>query len=118
MRILVVEDDTAVRDLLADFLTNAGYETELTADGLTALDVFSRQPDSFGLVLLDVLLPGLDGFSVCRRLRDTSDVPVIMLTALDNEDEQMAGFDLLIDDYVTKPFPATGSRRAWRPPPN
>ena len=94
-RILIVEDDFDISELLQSWLTEAGYQTAEAEDGLKALEVFeSRQ---FGLVLLDLMLPRLDGFGVCEWIRKRSDVPIVMLTALD-------GYDLRIDDYVTKPF--------------
>lgn len=101
-KILVVEDDKDIQELLQNFLLEAGYEAALAMDGLTALSLF--ESDSFDLILLDVMLPMLDGFSVCRRIRETSQVPIIMLTALDSEGSQIRGLDLNIDDYITKPF--------------
>lgn len=101
-RILVVEDDPSIQELLHDFLEAAGHSAILAGDGEEALAVFSEQ--SFDLVLLDIMLPKLDGYNVCKALRRTSDVPVIMLTALDSESDQIRGLDLLADDYITKPF--------------
>ncbi|MDE6962881.1 MAG: response regulator transcription factor [Lachnospiraceae bacterium] len=101
-KILVVEDDKDIQELLQNFLLEAGYEAALAMDGLTALSLF--ESGSFDLILLDVMLPMLDGFSVCRRIRETSQVPIIMLTALDSEGSQIRGLDLNIDDYITKPF--------------
>lgn len=101
-RILVVEDEPEIGELLLAYLRNEGYGTALARDGLQALDQF--RSGAFDLVLLDVLLPKIDGFGVCELLRRESNVPVIMLTALDGEAEQLRGFDLQIDDYVTKPF--------------
>lgn len=100
--ILVIEDEEAIRRVLGAFLTDAGFRVELAADGPRGLELFRRRaPD---LVLLDLLLPGLDGFSVCRAIRRESRVPVIMLTALDDDAHQLEGFDALADDYITKPF--------------
>lgn len=101
-RVLIVEDDGDIAELLAVWLGEAGYEAVCAADGLEALDAFSA--GAFDLVLLDLMLPKLDGFGVCEWLRKRSSVPVIMLTALDGEAEQLKGYDLQIDDYVTKPF--------------
>ena len=101
-RILVVEDDFDIAEMLQTWLTEAGYGVELAGDGLQALDVFAA--GRFDLVLLDLMLPKLDGFGVCEWIRARSDVPVVMLTALDGEEEQLRGYDLRIDDYVTKPF--------------
>ena len=101
-RILVVEDDFDIAEMLQTWLMEAGYSVEVAGDGLHALDVFAA--GRFDLVLLDLMLPKLDGFGVCEWIRARSDVPVVMLTALDGEEEQLRGYDLRIDDYVTKPF--------------
>ena len=101
-RILIVEDEPDIQELLGTYLRDAGYETAAAGDGAVALAAFERGP--FDLVLLDVMLPKLDGFEVCRRIRQSSQVPVVMLTALDGEAQQLRGFGLNIDDYVTKPF--------------
>ena len=101
-RILVVEDDFDIAEMLQTWLMEAGYGVELAGDGLRALDAFAA--GKFDLVLLDLMLPKLDGFGVCEWIRARSDVPVVMLTALDGEEEQLRGYDLRIDDYVTKPF--------------
>ena len=101
-RILVVEDDFDIAEMLQTWLMETGYGVEVAQDGLRALDVFAA--GRFDLVLLDLMLPKLDGFGVCEWIRARSDVPVVMLTALDGEEEQLRGYDLRIDDYVTKPF--------------
>lgn len=101
-RILVVEDELEIQELLLAYLRSEGYAATPAGDGMQAVDFFRREP--FDLVLLDVLLPKIDGFGVCELIRRESRVPVIMLTALDGEAEQLRGFDLEIDDYVTKPF--------------
>ena len=101
-RILIVEDDFDIAELLETWLSEAGYETETAGDGLRALEVFDA--GRFDLVLLDLMLPKVDGFGVCEWIRGRSEVPVVMLTALDGEAEQLRGYDLRIDDYVTKPF--------------
>lgn len=101
-RILIVEDDYDISELLQSWLTEAGYQTAEAEDGLKALEVFESW--QFDLVLLDLMLPKLDGFGVCEWIRRKSNVPIVMLTALDGEDEQLRGYDLRIDDYVTKPF--------------
>lgn len=101
-RILVVEDDFDIAEMLQTWLMEAGYGVEVAEDGLRALDMFAA--GRFDLVLLDLMLPKLDGFGVCEWIRARSDVPVVMLTALDGEEEQLRGYDLRIDDYVTKPF--------------
>ena len=100
--ILVVDDDPTVSDVVARYLRRAGYDVALAADGLTALDVAAKQvPD---LVVLDIMLPGLDGLAVCRTLRESSTVPVILLTALGAETDRIMGLEVGADDYVTKPF--------------
>lgn len=101
-RILVVEDEPDIQELLLAYLRNEGYCPVGASDGLEAVDRFLSSP--FDLVLLDIMLPKIDGFAVCELLRRQSQAPIIMLTALDGEAEQLRGFDLEIDDYVTKPF--------------
>ena len=101
-RILIVEDDFDIAELLDNWLREAGYETAIAGDGLRALDLFAQW--KCDLVLLDLMLPKLDGFGVCEWIRGRSEVPVVMLTALEGEAEQLRGYDLRIDDYVTKPF--------------
>ena len=100
--ILIVEDEFDIRELLEAYLTNEGYKVIAAEDGEEALERFhDGNPD---LVLLDLLLPGLDGFQVCRAIREESDLPVIMLTALGSEQSELKGFDLRVDDYIAKPF--------------
>ena len=101
-RILVVEDDLDIQELLKNFLQEVGYEISLASDGVEALSIFSAS--QFDLVLLDVMLPKIDGFAVCELIRKQSQVPIIMLTALSGEEEQIRGLDLQVDDYITKPF--------------
>lgn len=101
-KLLIIEDEPDIQELLEAYLRNAGYETALAGDGVQALEKF--QKDSFDLVLLDIMLPKMDGFRVCELIRRESKVPILMLTALDGEKEQLRGFQLEIDDYVTKPF--------------
>ena len=100
--ILIVEDELDIQELLCAYLQEAGYQTVTAGDGVTALALFQEQP--FDLVLLDIMLPKIDGFGVCELIRRQSQVPVLMLTALDAEEQQLRGFGLEIDDYVTKPF--------------
>ena len=100
-RILIVEDEPDIQELLSAYLQQAGYQTSLAGDGVEALELFRSA--SFDLVLLDIMLPKIDGFGVCELIRQESQVPILMLTALDGEAEQLRGFDLEIDDYVTKP---------------
>ncbi len=101
-KILVVEDDQAIQALLQDFLIEAGYDVVTASDGVEALFEFEKQP--FDLILLDVMLPKIDGFAVCEVIRQKSDVAIVMLTALDDEEHQIRGLDLQVDDYLTKPF--------------
>ena len=101
-KILIVEDDLSIQALLHDFIEEAGHRVELAADGVEALAKYSEQP--FDLILLDIMLPKIDGYSVCEFIRQKSDVPIIMLTALDSEENQIKGLDLQADDYITKPF--------------
>ncbi len=101
-KILIVEDDLSIQALLHDFLEEAGHSVVLAADGVEALAKYSQQ--SFDLILLDIMLPKIDGYGVCEVIRQKSDVPIIMLTALDAEENQIKGLDLQVDDYITKPF--------------
>ncbi|MDA3629590.1 response regulator transcription factor [Saccharopolyspora sp. WRP15-2] len=101
-RILVVDDDHAVRDVLRRYLERSGYQVDLAGDGETALRSFTAAaPD---LVVLDLMLPGIGGLEVCRRIREDSPVPVVMLTALGEEADRVLGLELGADDYVVKPF--------------
>ena len=101
-RVLVVDDDETVSDVVRRYLERDGYEVEVAADGTAALErALDHPPD---LLVLDLMLPGLDGFEVCRRLRQRHAVPVIMLTAKGDVDDRIAGLEVGADDYVTKPF--------------
>ena len=100
--ILIVEDEPDIQELLRTYLEDAGYQTAVAGDGVVALALFGSQ--HFDLVLLDLMLPKIDGFGVCELIRQQSQVPILMLTALDGEEQQLRGFGLDIDDYVTKPF--------------
>lgn len=101
-KILIVEDDLDIQDLLKNFLQEVGYETAIARDGMEAILLFSSA--RFDLILLDIMLPKIDGFTVCELIRKQSQVPIIMLTALNGEEEQIKGLDLQVDDYITKPF--------------
>jgi two-component system alkaline phosphatase synthesis response regulator PhoP/two-component system response regulator MtrA len=103
-RILVVEDDPPIAELVALYLRHDGHEVERIAHGLAALRRLETAPLGFDLVVLDLMLPGLDGRGLCRRLREVSAVPVIMLTALDDDRDKIEGLELGADDYLTKPF--------------
>ncbi len=100
--ILVVEDDQEIQELIKQFLMTQQYTVVVASDGLEGMTQFNKQ--SFDLVLLDVMMPNLNGFEVAKMIRSQSNIPIIMLTALEEEEDQMKGFDLGIDDYITKPF--------------
>ena len=102
LRVLLVEDDEKVAGTVLLYLRAAGYDAEWADDGREA--VARAEVTPFDLVVLDLLLPGLDGHAVCRRLRETSRVPIVMLTARTTEDDRVRGLDLGADDYVAKPF--------------
>jgi two-component system response regulator VicR len=101
-QILVVDDESSIRDVLTRYLEREGYRVEVAADGPSALHATAQMsPD---LIVLDLMLPGLDGLEVCHRLRMQSTVPIIMLTARDEEADKVRGFTTGADDYITKPF--------------
>ena len=100
--ILIVDDETRMRRVIADYLHIKGYETDEAGDGVEALERFEAgSPD---LVLLDVMMPRMDGFEVCRHIRAKSAVPIIMLTAKAEEEDELQGFGLGVDEYISKPF--------------
>jgi DNA-binding response OmpR family regulator len=101
-RVLVVDDDHTVREVVVSYLRAARHDVEEAVDGEQALTMLRDRP--VDLVVLDLMLPGIDGLEVCRRVRETSDVPVIMLTALGSETDRVVGLEHGADDYVTKPF--------------
>ena len=101
-KILIIEDEPDIQELLAAYLRDAGYEIVIAGDGVEALAQF--QQGAFDMILLDLMLPKIDGFGVCELIRRESNLPILMLTALDGEQEQLRGFQMEIDDYVTKPF--------------
>jgi DNA-binding response OmpR family regulator len=101
-RILVVDDEDSVQTLLTYPLRKDGYEVVAATDGREALDRFAQQ--RFDLVVLDIMLPKMDGIEVCRRMRSRSQVPIIMLTAKDDEIDKVLGLEMGADDYITKPF--------------
>lgn len=102
-RILVVDDDDAIRQLLTDYLQKNGFRVTAFADGESFLSAFSDNRD-YQLVILDIMMPGIDGYEVCRRIRKISTIPVIMLTAVSDEMEKIIGLELGADDYLAKPF--------------
>lgn len=101
-KILIIEDETTIQSVLKELLTNAGYSVSVADDGVAGIQTFLNE--SYDLVLLDVMMPKLDGYAVCKRVRETSDTPIIMLTALDDEQAQIKAFEMKADDYITKPF--------------
>lgn len=101
-RILVIEDEPAIQKILFEPLVAAGYTVTTASDGLEGVTAFHG--GSFDLILLDIMLPKIDGYAVCEMIRQESKIPIILLTALDTENDQIKGFDLLADDYITKPF--------------
>ena len=102
--ILVVDDEARMRKLIKDFLAAKGYNILEAADGEEALKVFEENSNKIVLILLDVMMPKLDGWSVLRQIRQTSKVPIIMLTARGEEQDELFGFELGVDEYISKPF--------------
>ena len=103
IKILVVDDEARMRKLVKDFLSIKGYQVLEAGDGEEAVDLFFQQKD-IALILLDVMMPKMDGWQVCREIRKYSKVPIIMLTAKGDERDELQGFDLGVDEYITKPF--------------
>ena len=100
--ILIVDDEKPIMDILVYNLKKEGYETLEASDGITAVDVaLEKKPD---LILLDIMLPGMDGLTVCKKIRNTLNIPIIMLSAKDEEIDKILGLELGADDYITKPF--------------
>ena len=102
--ILVVDDEQRMRTLLKDFLVKKDYEVIEAKDGEEALEIFNEMQDKLNLILLDVMMPKLDGWSVLRQIRQTSQIPIIMLTARGEEQDELFGFELGVDEYISKPF--------------
>ena len=102
MKILIVEDEAPIAEVLSAYAKREGYDTVYAPDGLAALDIFTH--DDIDLVILDLMLPKLNGEEVCRRIREKSSVPIIMLTAKSSESDVVEGLDLGANDYVAKPF--------------
>lgn len=103
LRILVVDDESRMRKLVRDFLVREDYEVLEAGDGEEALDIFYREKN-ISLLILDVMMPKLNGWEVCREIRENSKVPIIMLTAKSDESDELTGFDLGVDEYISKPF--------------
>ena len=102
--ILIVDDESRMRKLIKDFLTAKGYQTIEAEDGEKAIEVYEENRNKIKLILLDVMMPKLDGWSVLRKIRQESNVPVIMLTARSEEQDELFGFELGVDEYISKPF--------------
>ncbi len=103
LKILVVDDESRMRKLVRDFLVKDDFDVVEAADGAEAVDVFFAQKD-IALVILDVMMPKMDGWQVCREIREYSSVPIIMLTAKGDERDELLGFELGVDEYISKPF--------------
>lgn len=102
-RILIVDDEERMRKLVRDYLAKNGFDVIEAADGLEAVNTFYNDP-SISLIICDVMMPKMDGWQVCREIRETSNVPFIMLTARSEEHDELMGFELGVDEYITKPF--------------
>ncbi len=102
-KILMVDDEARMRKLVKDFLAQKGYKVIEAEDGEQAVDIFFKEKD-IALVILDVMMPKMDGWEVCRTIRQYSDVPIVMLTARSEEKDELQGFELGVDDYISKPF--------------
>lgn len=103
IKILVIDDESRMRKLVKDFLSREGYTVLEAADGVEAMDIFYEDKD-IALIILDVMMPRMDGWQVCREIRESSKVPVIMLTARSEERDELQGFELGVDEYISKPF--------------
>ena len=103
LKILVVDDETRMRILVKDFLVKAGFDVIEAEDGCKALDLFYEDKD-IALIILDVMMPKMDGWEVCKEIRESSKVPIIMLTARGDERDELQGFQLGVDEYIAKPF--------------
>ncbi len=103
LKILVVDDESRMRKLVRDFLVKSNFDVVEAADGEEAVDIFLQQKD-IALIVLDVMMPKMDGWEVCREIRGYSQVPIIMLTARGDERDELQGFELGVDEYITKPF--------------
>lgn len=103
MKILIVDDESRIRKLVKDFLAKNNYEVLEAEDGSQALDIFFEQKD-IALIILDVMMPKMDGWEVCREIRQFSKVPIIMLTAKADEKDELQGFQMGVDEYISKPF--------------
>ena len=103
MNILVVDDEELIRNVIKEYIENEGYSYIEAKDGLEAIDVV-KMNDKIDLIVMDIMMPNLDGFSACREIKKIKDIPIIVLSARSEEFDKLTGFDLGIDDYITKPF--------------
>ena len=103
LKILVVDDESRMRKLVNDFLSKHGYKVIEAVDGEDALDKFYTDKD-ISLIILDVMMPKMNGYEVCRQIRKDSKIPIVMLTAKSEENDELMGFDLGVDEYISKPF--------------
>ncbi len=103
VKILIVDDESRMRKLVRDFLERAGYRVVEAENGLEAMEIFYENKD-IGLLVLDVMMPKMDGWQVCREVRQSSQIPIIMLTARSEERDELQGFELGVDEYISKPF--------------
>lgn len=103
LKILVVDDESRMRKLVRDFLEREGYAVLEAGDGMEAMDIFYEEKD-IALIILDVMMPRMDGWQTCREIRQSSQVPIIMLTARSEEHDELQGFELGVDEYISKPF--------------
>lgn len=103
LKILVVDDESRMRKLVSDFLTKKNFQVLEAGDGEEAIDIFYAEKD-VALIILDVMMPKMDGWEVCREIRKNSKVPIIMLTARGDERDELLGFELGVDEYISKPF--------------
>lgn len=100
--ILVVEDDLNIQELIVEFLSSEGYNVDFCSDGVEALEKFSKK--YYDLLIIDIMMPNMDGYTLCKKIREISNVSIIFLTALNDEENQLKGFEFECDDYITKPF--------------
>lgn len=103
LKILVVDDESRMRKLVKDFLVRSNYDVIEAENGEQALDIFFKTK-GIALIILDIMMPKVDGWQVCREIRQYSDVPIIMLTARSDEKDELLGFELGVDEYISKPF--------------
>lgn len=106
-KILIADDEQKLRKLVCDFLKKSGFETIEAQDGDEAFELFEKNKNEISLLILDIMMPGLNGWEVCKKIRETSNVPIIMLTARSEEFDELMGYECGADDYVTKPFSPT-----------